>query len=109
MGRIVRCPAWHRTEPVTPCCGSQPFTRQQHDNQHEEKEPAKTTPHSRATQVKPTSAEQHQKDNQDNDQIQSALLSDFGEPILARPIDRDDIRITLSLAVLDCTSQLQAT
>jgi hypothetical protein len=37
---------------------------QQHDNQHQENEPTKTTPHRRATKVKTASAEQQQKDYQ---------------------------------------------
>ena len=43
----------------------------QQDNQHEENNPAKTTPHRRATQVKTASAEQQQKDDQQNDHIHS--------------------------------------
>ena len=35
---------------------------QKHDNQHQENEPTKTTPHCRATEVKTAAAEQQQKD-----------------------------------------------
>jgi hypothetical protein len=40
---------------------------QQHDNQHQENEPAKTAPHQRATDVKTAAAEQQKKDYQQND------------------------------------------
>jgi hypothetical protein len=56
----------------------------EHDNQHQENEPAKTTPDYRATQVKAAPAEQQHQDYQQNYDIHRALLSDFGDSIATR-------------------------
>jgi len=56
-----------------------------HDDQHQKNEPAKTTAYCRATQVKPAAAEQKQKDYQQNYEIHCVLLSGFGDSIVPRP------------------------
>jgi hypothetical protein len=58
---------WRAIQMVTRTLGSTTNPAcQQHDNQHQENEPAKTSPHHRATDVKTTAAEQQQKNDQQN-------------------------------------------
>jgi hypothetical protein len=66
------------------CPTTDPACHEQ-DNQHHENDPAETTPHGRATCVETASTEQQQKDDQQNDYVHSALLSDFGDSIMAGP------------------------
>jgi hypothetical protein len=47
-------------------CATADPARRQHDNQHQEKEPAKTTPQCRAAQVETAAAEQQYEDYQEN-------------------------------------------
>ena len=77
-----------RLYPTQPAC-------EQQDKQHEENEPAKTSPYQRAACVKPAAADQQQKDQQDNYDIHSALLSDFRRWVIPRPIDCNDIAHSL--------------
>jgi hypothetical protein len=56
-----------------------------HDDQHLEYQPAKTTAYCRATQVKAAAAEQKQKDYQQNYEIHCLLLADFGDSMTPRP------------------------
>ena len=45
----------------------------EHDNQHQENDPAKTTANERATQVETAPAEQQQQDNQQNEYVHDAF------------------------------------
>ena len=80
---------WRRTSPrgahsfdkreqMQLCPSAEPACHE-HDNQHQENDPAKTPPHCRATYVKTAAAEQQQKNYQQNYEIHTRSLADFDD------------------------------